>query len=57
MIETLFTQTFCRTPSITIDDSRNLHILWQGKKSICYQEKDSTDWLGVDTIYQTGSIQ
>ncbi len=53
--ETLLTNTFCRTPSLTLDLSKNLHIIWESEKCICYQEKDSTGWLGVDTIYTTGT--
>ena len=51
--ETLLTNNFCRTPSLVLDLSRNLHILWQGERSVCYWQRDSTGWLGIDTIYRT----
>jgi fibronectin type 3 domain-containing protein len=51
--ETLLTNNFCRTPSLAIGPSRNLHILWQGAHCLCYQKKDSTGWLSRDTIYRT----
>jgi hypothetical protein len=51
--ETLLTNNFCRTPSLAIGPSRNLHILWQGEQCLCYQKKDSTGWLSRDTIYRT----
>ena len=53
VIETLYHNIFCRTPSLALDELRNIHILWQGEKCICYQNKDSTGWLGIDTIYKT----
>ncbi|MEO0166375.1 MAG: Ig-like domain-containing protein [candidate division WOR-3 bacterium] len=53
IIETLYTHIWARTPSLVIDNSRILHLLWQGERSICYQEKDSTGWSGIDTIYRT----
>ena len=51
--ETLQYRIFCRTPSLALDELRNIHILWQGANCVCYQIKDSTGWSGVDTIYTT----
>jgi hypothetical protein len=51
--ETLYHHIFCRTPSLALDEIRNIHILWQGANCVCYLQQDSTGWSGVDTIYTT----
>ncbi|MCX7994331.1 MAG: hypothetical protein N3A65_00950 [candidate division WOR-3 bacterium] len=50
IVETLFTNIFCLMPSLVVDDSRNVHILWQGKRSVCYKKGAI-----IDTIYTTQS--
>jgi len=55
LAETLMTGIFSRTPSIGIDQGRNLHLLWQGENCVCYWHMDSTGvWSSnIDTIYTT----
>ena len=51
--ETLLTDNYCHMPSLILDDSDYVHILWQGDNCICYQAQDIAGWFGIDTIYTT----
>ncbi|MGQ9665616.1 MAG: right-handed parallel beta-helix repeat-containing protein, partial [bacterium] len=54
MSETLFTDNYCHTPCLALDQDHNIHLIWQGEKSICYLMKDSNGvWHNIDTVYTT----